>query len=87
MRHVDGAQRSLLQMRKLRQHQRVQLRMRRPRVSGFVLTNPELKGISRFQGLFYKPLAKYLVLIRPDQKRVSGLVLANPDIEFERDTR
>jgi hypothetical protein len=33
-------------MRKLRQHQRVQLRMRRERVSGFVLTNPEPKGVS-----------------------------------------
>jgi hypothetical protein len=61
-------------MRKLRQHQRVQLRMRRERVSGF-------------KGLFCKPLEKHLVLTHPDLKRVSGFAVANPDIKFERETR
>jgi len=61
-------------MRKLRQHQRVQLRMRRERASGF-------------RGLFYRPLEKHLVLTHPDLKRVSGLAVANPDMKFERETR
>ena len=74
-------------MRKLWQHQRVQLRMRREQVSGFVLLNPELRGVSGFKGLFYKPLEKHAVLTHLDIRRVSGFVLANPDIRFERDTR
>jgi hypothetical protein len=55
VRHVDGAERRLLQMRKLRRHQRVQLRMLVIRVSGF-------------KGLFYKPLEKQVVLTNPDIK-------------------
>jgi hypothetical protein len=74
-------------MRKLRQHQRVQLRMRREPVSGCVLTNPEPKGVSVLKGLFSKPLEKHPVLTHTDLKRVSGLAVANPDMKFERETR
>jgi len=74
-------------MRKLRQHQRVQLRMRRERVSGFVFTNPEPNDVSGFKGLFYRPLEKHPVPTHPDLKRVSGLAVANPDVKFERETR
>ena len=61
-------------MRKLWQHQRVQLRMPVTGSSGFVLANPDVNRVSGFKGLFYKPLNK-------------KVVPANSDIAMERDTR
>jgi hypothetical protein len=46
---------------------------RSSRVSGFVLTSPELKNGSGFRGLFYKPLDKKVALVNPE-------VITNPGV-------
>src|SRR5690348_18289857 len=52
------------------------------RVSGFVLTNPELKRVSGF--VLTNPELKRVsgfVLTNPELKRVSGFVLTNPELK------